>query len=165
MWGEFDEGLCCPNAAAENPCIICPDGASAGDDFVPYADQGYLMTCQEIIESYTTFEAGSEMCVGANDVAKCCPAPTAPENPCNICPGGATAGDYFTPYSAINTCGEMMAEAKLFETNSKDCKWYEGYEVSCCPKAASGGVTLSGFGVGWFAFVVIASSLWDVWFV
>jgi len=35
-------------AEVENPCLICPDGATAGDDFAPYLGRDPI-TCKEII--------------------------------------------------------------------------------------------------------------------
>jgi hypothetical protein len=79
--GKYYESSCCP-VAAENPCVICPDGASAGDDFAPYADAGDLRTCKDFIELYTTFDAGSELCsMGKIEEHYCCPNATASENP------------------------------------------------------------------------------------
>jgi len=31
---------------------------------------------------------------------------------------------------------ELIAEAKLLDSNSYACKYYEGYEISCCPNVA-----------------------------
>jgi hypothetical protein len=165
--GKGFESMCCPTVA-ENPCVICPDGATAGDDFIPFEDSGDLMTCKEYIEMHATFEAGSDLCFGGEVEALCCPSPSAPETPCNICPGGATAGDGFLPFSAHSTCGELMAEAEFFRKSSENCKHYEGYEVSCYPdavasNAALGGATLSGF--DGFTFVAVASALWSFHFV
>jgi hypothetical protein len=128
--------ICCPTVP-ENPCAsICPDGASAGDDLAPYAEGGFLLTCKELIELDALYEAGSqEACSSAEiDASYCCP--TAPENPCTICPGGATAGDDFVPFSGFpHNCMELIAQAKRIEnsTSSGACKFQEGYEISCCP--------------------------------
>ena len=126
--GEKFESQCCPTPA-ENPCVICPTGATVGDDFAP--------TCKELLDLRTNIDAGSEMCIRGLVVAQCCPPPIAQVNPCIICPDGATAGDDFSPFSTSSTCGELVARAKLFEIGTKECKNYEGYEVSCCPKLAA----------------------------
>jgi hypothetical protein len=53
----------------------------------------------------------------------CCP--SEPENPCIICPNGATVGDDFVPNASINesddaalTCGDLIYYAKQLETES-----------------------------------------------
>jgi hypothetical protein len=59
---ELDESFCCPTAA-EIPCILCPDGATAGagDDFAPFAEYDENpMTCKEFIDLYDLFENESE---------------------------------------------------------------------------------------------------------
>lgn len=100
--GKYYESSCCP-VAAEDPCVICPDGASAGDDFAPYADAGDPRTCKEFIEVYTTFDAGSELCsMGEVEEHYCCPAPTAPENP------GATTGEILMQGG---TTGEILLKS------------------------------------------------------
>jgi hypothetical protein len=33
-WGQFIAGLCC-STTCENPCIMCADGATAGNEFAP----------------------------------------------------------------------------------------------------------------------------------
>ncbi len=38
-----------PDSEVDNPCIICPNGITAGDDFVPNASSGNSMTCLELI--------------------------------------------------------------------------------------------------------------------
>ena len=56
-----------------------------------------------------------------------------------------------------------MAQAKLFETSSNNCEYYEGYEVSCCPETSGGIAASSRF--GGFAFLAVASAQWTVLFV
>jgi hypothetical protein len=56
-----------------NPCIICPDGATAGDDYVPDYE-GNTLTCSDLIGGAKQFESGSDACVWYDiDVAYCCP--------------------------------------------------------------------------------------------
>jgi len=71
----------------DNTCIICPNGATAGDDLAQYSDFGDPTTCAEIIDSAKLFENGPKDC-GWAEMYKldCCP--TEPENPCIICPNG-----------------------------------------------------------------------------
>ena len=53
--------------------MICPDGATAGDDYVPEYE-GNTLTCSGLIESATQFESRSDECrLYAIDVAFCCP--------------------------------------------------------------------------------------------
>jgi hypothetical protein len=46
----FAGGSCCPSSLSysENPCVACPNGITAGDDFAPYAGIDYLMPCLKI---------------------------------------------------------------------------------------------------------------------
>ena len=71
----------------------------------------------------------------------CCPAPVPPDDPCTICPGGATSGDDFVPFTTPFACGEVMASAKLFEAASEDCKFYVAFEILCSPGAIDATVT------------------------
>ncbi len=70
------------------------------------------------------------MCRGGIEVANCCPAPDPPDDPCTICPGGATSGDDFVLFKTPSACGEVMASAKFFEAASKDCEFFEGFDIS-----------------------------------
>ncbi len=173
----------------ENPCVICPNGATAGDKLVPGADVGALTTCKQLIKGAPLVETGTLLCASygfyaggamccppltppqdpctlcfnwvtvADDIAIrygcsyittgllsqfelesdmrtfigvsyefiCCPTPH--ENPCNICPIGATAGDYIDPYSfwGGSTCMDLITQAKQHETGSNA----EAYVISC----------------------------------
>ena len=55
-WSQMVEGHCCPTTL-ENPCIACPNGITAGDDFMPYADGGNLAPCKVNIEDCKFFDA------------------------------------------------------------------------------------------------------------
>jgi hypothetical protein len=46
---------------ANNPCTICPDGITAGEDILPYTYD--WRTCKDIINATLTFDADSEMCL------------------------------------------------------------------------------------------------------
>ena len=179
----------------ENPCVICPNGATAGDDLAPRADVGVLTTCKEHIEFASLFETGTVSCASygfyeatccppvappqdpctfcpngvtvADDIATsygcsdiitglsliesesdtctfmrevyeyyCCPTP--PENPCNVCPNGATAGDDFVPEFDIGlTCMQLINQANQLETGSVLCGYFEAYAISCCPEVTA----------------------------
>ena len=97
--------------AQVSPCIICPNGVTAleGGDWAPYADPdgdhltlfignmlGDTTTCAELIDAAKQYEVGSEWCALSElHELYCCF--TAPENPCTLCPNGATAGYVFVP--------------------------------------------------------------------
>ena len=131
-WSQYVEGYCCPTTL-ENPCIACPDGITAGDDFMPYAEGGYLFTCKVIIEEYKFLDAENPWCAWKDwEEALCCP--TTPENPCNICPDGLTAADDRFPYNDMQTCKQNIDNFKLIEVESEACtEWGPVYKVGCCP--------------------------------
>jgi hypothetical protein len=128
---------CCPTAA-NNPCTICPDGATVGKEFVPYSDDS--RTCEDLINATLTFDADSEMCLvyAKQDEYKCCPSSTTEfNNYCNICPDGITAGDDFVPWTGYETCKDLVENAKIYENGSVGCNFYKGFEMSCCPRAGT----------------------------
>ena len=139
-FGDVVELSCCFNAP-ENPCITCPDGitATGGDDFAPYADSGDLRTCAELVDLAMLFESGSYMCGYSEiDELSCCP--TVPEDPCIICPNGATAGNDFIPYAeegGTTSCSDLIEGVSLFETGSSFCGVQgDMYESYCCSTAS-----------------------------
>ncbi len=50
-----------PATEVDDPCIICPNGATAGagDDFFPNASSGNSMMCLELINLSLDYESGS----------------------------------------------------------------------------------------------------------
>jgi hypothetical protein len=130
--GEEVKSSCCP-PPLENPCIACPNGITAGNDFAPYAEGGYLVSCKELIDFYGDFDVESDECLEKNwDEALCCP--TTPVNPCIICPDGLIAPEDFFPFRDSQTCKGNIDTGKLIETESKACKeWGPYYEILCCP--------------------------------
>jgi hypothetical protein len=142
-------GLSCCPSVPENPCIICPNGATAGDDYVPPLAEG--LTCVELIEGVALFETKSDICGLMGDVYKpyCCPpatpAPTTTPtdsptqtstdmNPCIICPNGVDTGMGDAPYGENSgTCAELIDAAKPFKTGSWGCAWAESNAYDCCP--------------------------------
>ena len=55
------------------------------------------------------------------------------DNPCIICPDGTDAA-VFAPYADdgdLRTCADLIDEAKLYETGSDDCGWFEFSELLC----------------------------------
>ena len=125
-----------PTPAPVDPCIICPDGTDAAI-FAPYADDGDSRTCADLIEWAKLYEIGSDEC-GNSELHElhCCY--TAPENPCIICPNGATAGDDYVPEYEENsvtrgTCKDLIDGAKRFESESDACGLYDIDVAYCCP--------------------------------
>ena len=119
-------------------CIICLDGATTGKDYYqPNAESGDFRTCAELIDAAGKFESGTDACGWAefNDEYYCCY--TAPEDPCNICPDGATVagGDDYVPEYEGNsaTCSDLIEEAKLYESGSFSCGVYDIDKEKCCP--------------------------------
>ena len=117
-----------------NPCIICPDGITAGDDFSPYADDGDLRTCADFIDEAKLYETGSDDCGWFElEELSCCYA--IPDNPCNICPDGATTGDdYVSEYAGNSiTCLELINSSLDFESGSDACGLFDKDAAFCCP--------------------------------
>jgi hypothetical protein len=133
---EFHELLCCLSIP-ENPCNICPDGATAGDDYVPEFE-GNTSPCSDLLWFSNQFESGSDACrLSALIVSYCCtsmPVDDTTDDTCIICPNGTDIDD-FAPYvddGDSRTCADLIDEAKLYETGSDDCGWFEFKELSCC---------------------------------
>ena len=64
-----------------DPCIICPNGITAGDDFVPNASSGNSMTCLDglMTNSSMDYKSGSQMCSFSSlHKNSCCPTTTTP---------------------------------------------------------------------------------------
>jgi trypsin len=146
VFGELDASYCCPpDPVVDSTCIICPDGATAGDDFMPYADSGNNLTCSDLIYAAKLNDAESAWCeMNELDAVYCCP--TAPENPCIICPNGAFAGDDFVPHESSGstmTCKEIIDFAMKFESGSSQCKLREADESLCCPSVLATSTTTS----------------------
>jgi hypothetical protein len=117
----------------DNPCIICPDGTAVGD-FAPYVDDGDLRTCADLIDEAKLYETGSYDCGGFEfGERECCFTP--PQNPCIMCPDGATAGDDYVPEYAGNsmTCLELINSSLDFESGSAACGWFDIDAAYCCP--------------------------------
>ena len=116
-------------------CIIFPNGAF-GDDHKPYAGDRDFTTCAELIDAASKFESGTDACGWAEfyDEYFCCY--TAPVNPCNICPDGATVAggdDYMPEYEGNSaTCSDCIEESKLYESGSFSCGVYDIDKEKCC---------------------------------
>ena len=118
-----------------NPCNICPNGATAGDDVAPHAEDGDPITCKELIEAAKLFETGTYWCgVYEMNEQTCCPPTEQPVDPCTICPNGITVAD------EIHTdfgCSDLVGLVSLWESESNFCKiGGEVYESMCCPTVA-----------------------------
>jgi len=81
------EMLCCPSEDRK-PCTLCPNGITAGDDYVPFEDDEDTATCKELVDvTAMVLSEGDESCEGSKIMqAYCCPG--AEKNPCLICPNG-----------------------------------------------------------------------------
>ena len=63
----------------DDPCIICPNGITASNEFVPNPSSGNFMTCLELINSSMFYEIGSQMCSFSSlHKISCCPTTTTP---------------------------------------------------------------------------------------
>ena len=78
---EMTELDCCPTEP-EKPSIICPIGATAGDDYAP-SEYTSSWTCAELIDYAKLFETESAYCgvIGEEDKSYCCPAVTSAPTP------------------------------------------------------------------------------------
>jgi secreted trypsin-like serine protease len=66
-------------------CTVCPNGATAGEDYTPYIDTGGFTTCGKIIELAKEYKIGLEDCANAEMYkVLCCFAVLV--SPCIICP-------------------------------------------------------------------------------
>ena len=72
------------DGAESDACIICPNGITAGNDYVP-TDFGDDATCKEIVDlTAFSFTKDDESCMGSMIMeVYCCP--TVQENPCLLC--------------------------------------------------------------------------------
>jgi hypothetical protein len=124
-------------AQVENPCLICPDGATAGDDYVPYASKDPI-TCKELIDNATLFETGSLWCARFGEAGVYC-CTTTPENPCTLCPNGITVADDYEPYNDGDTCSDKLDYYADFDAMSDICTIFWGAEIEslCCPTVAN----------------------------
>jgi hypothetical protein len=92
-------------AQVENPCLICPDGAT----FHVLMGLTDHRKCKEIIDDATLFETGGLWCAQYEELAGlyCCP--TTPENPCTLCPNGITVADDYELYNVFGyTCLDTL---------------------------------------------------------
>ena len=127
-------------AQAVDPCLVCRDGATAGDDFAPFATDGLNASCADLIEEIKVIESGSEACMCGcfEDVrSMCCPG-TPLENPCIVCSGGITAGDDFAPYAESlrdpTTCKQFVNDSAAIGAGSESCaETQDMIEPFCCP--------------------------------
>jgi hypothetical protein len=129
----FHEALCCPTVS-EDPCIICPNGATVDEDFFPYDMLGSNETCKELIDFAKFFESGSDYCAESElDESFCCP--TEAENPCAICPGGITVTEYAINFGEFSMpCDVLIEHLAHFPLESDFCfEFGPVYGEACCP--------------------------------
>ena len=116
-----------------DPCRICPDGTTIDVDSIPYEYSWW--SCRDAIEIAAHYEAGSYECAHASQwEIECCPATV--EDPCTICPDGATYGDDHTPFIYFDddrACGGLIEWTANFEIGSDYCDIFgERHELYCC---------------------------------
>ena len=128
------EAACCPTPA-DDPCSLCSEGVTAGDDFVIDGEDGPI-TCADAIKYAIDFEEASETCAGIKDVeALCCPTPA--QNPCTLCAGGITAEEGFVLFGADGlTCRAFAERVATADASSEACADSQYAEVFCCPAPA-----------------------------
>ena len=74
VWAKEDEFECCPGSTTsfDDYCNICPDGITAGNNFVPWME--HTSTCKDLVEEAKFYENGT---VGCNYYkgyeVSCCP--------------------------------------------------------------------------------------------
>ena len=61
VYAKIDEYKCCPSSTTtfDDYCNICPDGITAGDDFIPWSS---FDTCKQLVEYPKIYENGSVDC-------------------------------------------------------------------------------------------------------
>jgi hypothetical protein len=126
-------------AEVENPCLICPYGATAGDDYAPYASEDPI-TCKELIDNAKLFETGSLWCAQYEEAGLnyCCP--TTPDDPCTLCPNGITVADDYDPYNDGYTCSDWLDPYANFDAGTDTCTVGWGaldIKSHCCPTVAN----------------------------
>ena len=115
--------------------MICPYGATAGDEYAPH------ITCKELIDNATLFETGSLWCAQYEESAGmfCCL--TTPQNPCTLCPNGITVADnYDGPYNNGYTCSDYLDYYAYYDAKSDICTVGWGVletKAICCPSTVA----------------------------
>jgi hypothetical protein len=123
---------------ADDPCLICPYGATRGDDYVPYASKDPV-TCKELINDAKLFEKGSLWCALYEEAGLYC-CPSTPEDPCTLCHNGCTVvADDYEPYKDGNNCLYWLEFYADFDAESDKCSvgWVADVESHCCPTEAN----------------------------
>jgi len=119
------EAVCCP--AVVDPCAVCVNGITA-DDTVTLSDG---TSCAAAVENALLVESTTAACIVNKEAeATCCPPDVV--NPCLVCPGGIKVDNTTTPSEGVS-CEEVVAEAKLIETDSTVCPVMKAAEATCCP--------------------------------
>jgi hypothetical protein len=131
-------------AEVENPCLICPDGATN----MMYTDDP--ITCKELIDNAKLFETDSLWCAQYEEAGLfyCCP--TTPDDPCIFCPNGITVADDYDPYNDGTTCSYWLDYyAAEFDAKSASCTVGWGAEIKshCCPTVANNPCTICPDGI------------------
>ena len=92
-------------AQVENPCLVCPDGATADNLYELWEDP---ITCKELIDNAKLFETGSLWCARYEYAGLIC-CTTTPDDPCTLCPNGITVADDYELYNVFgDTCLDTL---------------------------------------------------------
>jgi hypothetical protein len=133
------ESMCCPPMVdppmVKNPCLVCLDGATFDREV---SIEGSIMTCSEGIDSSTMYESGSDECTTRQGYLEpmCCPPKV--ENPCLVCPNGATVDAAPSEFLGNTmTCPDATEYATIIDSGADE--WASSFaelEPMCCPLTA-----------------------------
>ena len=127
---KMNERYCCPDPNIQ-PCTICADGITAGEDFVlPGSDE----TCKMIVDQDLGFIVleGDESCeMMKMNERYCCP--KVQENPCPFCPNGISVSGDLKPFDGDDvTCKDIVDMISTVDADSDMCKGIPDLNP-CCP--------------------------------
>ncbi len=152
-----------------NPCNICPDGATAADDFIQFAESGQLTTCKSNIDFFKLIEAESYVCskFGPYDKVGCCPndvsvttSTTVEEISTAATTSANTATTTSITTSATTSAASISPDATTTSaTGNADQSTTVATSSPSTEPITSGGVTVSGF--GGLAYMLGVSTLYS----
>jgi len=146
---------CCPSqaVAAEDPCLVCPDGLEVSEDTAMGGDEGEeSQTCGQGLQMAGSISADSPICnvYQLGITMTCCPsqaAALAGDGACAVCPEGfevpddtvlAMIGDDDDDEGEAVTCAQISAQAAFVGNNESEvCESYRAMvATTCCPAQA-----------------------------
>ena len=97
------EILCCPSVDRK-PCTLCPNGITAGDEYIPFIDDGDTQTCKDIVDVTAMILSENDEGCESSKMAEvyCCP--VVQDNPCLICPNGLSVDMEEFEFADDGTC-------------------------------------------------------------